>query len=62
MDNRIKEHIKLMNDDEESKLVKAQKTILKYEKEVEGLNQYVIYKIIDKQIHSRNKMLYKREE
>ncbi|CAD8062596.1 unnamed protein product [Paramecium primaurelia] len=39
MDNRIKEHIKLMNDDEESKLVKAQKTIQKYEKDVEDLNQ-----------------------
>ncbi|CAK77565.1 unnamed protein product (macronuclear) [Paramecium tetraurelia] len=41
MDSRIKDHIRLMNEEEESKLVKAQKTIQKYEKEVEGLNQQI---------------------
>ncbi|CAK71889.1 unnamed protein product (macronuclear) [Paramecium tetraurelia] len=41
MDNHIKEKIKLMNEDEESKLVKAQKTIQKYEKEVEALIQQI---------------------
>ncbi|CAD8156439.1 unnamed protein product [Paramecium octaurelia] len=40
-DNQIKKHIKLMNEDEESKLVKAQKTIQKYEKELESLNQQI---------------------